>query len=142
MKWIMNIARFLLAAFAPGAVFLFIFTKLGLNSEPFTNIITIVSLLFALEIAIRQTGEEGLWTAMSRSRRDKLIFAISLFVLFLSTTATKYFKIKPEWMTPAIFLLALLVIFALVKIFGSKEMNEAFAKPRKKRVQELPLSDG
>lgn len=128
----MNIARVMFAFFIPGFVFFFLFNLFDFDAEPFIFLTAFLSGMFATEVMARQMDEQRIWAVISKSVKDKIAFASGLILFGVFSASPEYFGVGSRWISLFIMLVGLFTMFAVVKLFGSKELSDALIKPRKK----------
>lgn len=137
MKKAWNLTKFILALFAPLAVFVAISQISKLDLEPFSSFVGILSIFFAMEIMSMQSGRESYWSIISKSRKDKMVFATSLILMGITMSFPAYFGIKTWWMVIFFYSFGYLLGFGCIKLFGSKTMYAVISGVNKKTAADL-----
>jgi hypothetical protein len=98
----------------------FVLSWLEIDYSPFTRLSSSLGLLFAFEVAFRQMGKDGIWSAVSRSVTDKIVFVAGLILFFVFVTIPVYLSVTRWWISLTEIILSIMMIFFFLKRFGSK----------------------
>ena len=134
MKRLTNLVTFALAFIIPIALLILISSLSDLDLDVFTLMIVSTIGIFANEIIARQRNEDSIWTTISKSTRDKMIFAICYFLFWAIASLSLYLKLGLGWVISA-FIVGYLVSLMVFRLFASQSMKENFPKYTRPRFR-------
>jgi len=133
MNKIANLFVFILALFIPGVAFILINNSFNFDLRAFIPMIVGISVLFAGEIIAVQRNESFVWHTISKSARDKMVFATSLILFWTVVSFPIFLSIESLWIGVISWLIGFLVAIILIVLFASRAMKEDFLRPRSKQ---------
>jgi len=130
MNKIANLFVFILALFIPGVAFILINNSFNFDLRAFIPMIVGISVLFAGEIIAVQRNESFVWHTISKSARDKMVFATSLILFWTVVSFPIFLSIESLWIGVISWLIGFLVAFFAGRYWKNQHGSRNDCRPR------------
>jgi hypothetical protein len=114
----------------PSITLILISANYDISVQAFIPMTIGTSILFGLELIARDRGNSFVWSIISKSTHEKIVFASCLILFWAISALPIYLHINMWWIILISLLLGYAVAALFFKFFASQRMKRSFSKQK------------